>query len=146
MTIPEPAATIAPAPEDFLGTLRQKYGAEISPCGSRVICDPAPTDTDADFLVVLPSKKVVISDVVGELAGEGWNWEGSEHYQDCATNDFMSWRKGSANLIVTANSTFATRHKAATHLCKSLNLLSKADRIMAFQAVLYGNVVGGSST
>lgn len=110
----------------------------IEPCGSRVTCNPPPVGTDQDFLVVVPPREDVVSRVVGHLSTAGYHWEGSEHYQIVAGNDFMSWRKGDVNLIVTASPTFTKRHRAATHVCKRLNLLSKDDRVALFQAVLYG--------
>lgn len=51
----------------------------------------------------------------------------------------MSWRKGKLNFIVTKNEDFIRKHKLATYVCKSLNLLNKKHRILVFQAILYGN-------
>ena len=109
------------------------------PCGSRVTCSPAPTDTDADYLVVIPNTHGAVADAVGKLGEAGFKWEGGEHYQ-IAANTFMSWRKGDVNLIVTRNSSFAVKHGVATSICKKLNLMSKDDRIMVFKAVLYGTL------
>lgn len=114
---------------------------DVEPCGSRVTCDPAPVNTDRDFLVTLKSvtrADAAIADVVGALSDLGFVWEGSQHYQDMIGNYFMSFRKGDMNLIVTASLDFARRHRAATHVCKRLNLLEKKDRVALFQAVLYG--------
>jgi hypothetical protein len=109
----------------------------IEPCGSRVTCDPAPLDTDEDFLVEISPKETDVGEVVNCLGGLHFHWEGGEHYQ-MAADTFMSWRRGNVNLIVTANKRFADRHRTATWLCKRLNLLNKQDRIALFQAVLYG--------
>ncbi|MER9524013.1 hypothetical protein NKI96_10555 [Mesorhizobium sp. M0292] len=112
----------------------------VEPCGSRVTCNPAPTDTDEDYLVEMPSgREDSVSRIVSLLAEAGFRWEGTEHYQ-MAANEFMSWRRDDINLIVTANSDFARRHRAATHVCKRLNLMVKDDRIALFQAVLYGDI------
>jgi hypothetical protein len=127
---------------DMVKALRG-FGAVVEPCGSRVTCEPAPLDTDEDWLVVAPDAGA-ISNIVAALGYEQFVWEGSEHYQNAAASDFMSWRRDQTNFIVTANEHFATRHRAATHVCKTLNLLRKEDRIMVFQAVLYGNVHGGA--
>lgn len=116
-----------------------KLGCVVEPCGSRVTCSPAPVDTDEDFLVVVPAEEAKVSAVVGVLSEGGFKWEGNQHYQSVAASDFMSWRKGLANFIVTASEEFAVRHRAATHVCKRFNLLNKQDRIALFQAVLYGN-------
>ena len=119
----------------------EKIGCRVEPCGSRVTCSPPPADTDADYLVqILPGDngRDTVASVVNELSGAGFQWEGSEHYQDAA-GEFMSWRgDGNINLIVTADSVFADKHRTATALCKRLNLLDKRDRISLFQAVLYG--------
>lgn len=117
---------------------------KVEPCGSRVTCDPAPTDTDQDYLVQMPNRNGTISKAVSLLSGAGFRWEGGEHYQ-MAAGDFMSWRLGNINLIVTANANFAQRHRAATYVCKRLNLLNKQDRISLFQAVLYGNQWNGEA-
>ena len=116
----------------------QGVGADCTPCGSRVTCDPPPTDTDQDYLVVVPDESGKVGRVVDILHENGFAWEGSEHYQ-MAADTFMSWRKGDVNLIVTRNPEFARRHKLATAICKRLNLMRKADRIAVFQGVLYDN-------
>lgn len=122
------------------------YGCIVEPCGSRVTCTPAPVGTDEDYLVEISSADDrSISNVVGILSEHGFKWEGQAHYQDAANNDFMSWRQGDINLIVTANRRFAERHRAATYVCTRLNLLHKPDRIALFQAVLYGNKWDGVS-
>lgn len=121
-----------------------KLGCTVEPCGSRVTCNPAPTDTDEDYLVEVVGCD--ISDVVQTLSEFGFIWEGnhSEHYRDAAST-FMSWRKAEVNFIVTDEPGFAKNHRAATALCTRLNLMSKPDRIALFQAVLYGEIWDGES-
>jgi hypothetical protein len=113
-------------------------GSIIEPCGSRVTCNPPPTDTDRDFLVVVQNEDTVPS-IVSELSRLGFHWEGDVHYQTAASDGFMSWRSHDVNFIVTASADFARRHRSATALCTRLNLMGKQDRIALFQAVLYGN-------
>lgn len=115
-------------------------GCMVDPCGSRVTCSPPPADTDRDFLVMIP-QEYDVAHVITVLSDAGFAWEGSEHYRDAA-GSFMSWRRDDLNLIVTSNAEFATRHRAATGVCKRLNLLDKGDRVALFQAVLYGTLVG----
>lgn len=119
-----------------------KTFCEVEPCGSRVTCFPPHQNTDADYLVFVTSGKAQdVSNVVSLLQGNGYQWEGaSEHYQDVAGVGFMSWRKDDVNLIVSASRDFVRRHRAATAVCKRLNLSEKADRIALFKAVLYGEV------
>lgn len=120
----------------------QEIGCEISPCGSRVTCNPIPDEADTDFLVFCEND-VVVSRTVNVLSEHGFNWEGSEHYQQVASSSFMSWRsEHNVNMIVTSSMDFHRRHQAATALCKALNILEKERRIDLFQAVLYGNSIG----
>jgi len=119
-------------------------GVVITPCGSRVTCNPPVLDTDADYLVfVCPtfekSANNCLSDLVKYFDQNGFIWEGSEHYQDMSENSFTSWRKDNINLIVTKNYNFCKNHINATALCKALNLLDKRDRVTVFQAILYGS-------
>lgn len=118
-------------------------GAEVTPCGSRVTCNPAPVDTDTDYLVFVATDDH-LSKLFTYLDKEGWQWEGAtEHYQNVCANTFASFRRGSDNLIVTKNRDFVRLHKIATRICARLNLMEKPDRIMVFQAVLYGNTEWG---
>ena len=117
----------------------QAEGCEVTPCGSRVTCDPPPVNTDQDYLVLVPPGEDDVTSAVGILGDYKFLWESSEHYQTEAADGFMSWRKDYVNMIVTSNPEFAWKHRAATALCKRLNLQTKADRIALFQAVLYGN-------
>ncbi len=120
-------------------------GFTIESCGSQVTCFPPPGEkSDYDFLVtVIPETdggvQAAISNIVCILSETGWKWEGSpEHYQNQASNGFMSWRKGQFNLIITANQDWASRHRAATQVCKQFNLMEKNQRISVFKAALYG--------
>lgn len=130
------AATLA---IDVDAIAKKIHAIEWRLCGSRVTCSPAPENTDADYLVVIPDDNCLAADAAAELSNAGFQWEGKEHYQQ-ATNTFMSWRKGDVNLIVTRSRGFASRHGVATAICKKLNLMSKPDRIMVFKAVLYGTI------
>lgn len=127
-----------PVSEADVFSALSKMECTTEPCGSKVTCNPPP-DTDRDFLVVMPDDHEKIGNIVSSLSMMNFAWEGSEHYQDAA-GTFMSWRRDDLNLIVTSNVEFATRHRAATAVCKRLNLLEKPDRIAVFQAVLYGNM------
>lgn len=123
----------------------EKLGCEVTDCGSRVTCDPPPSGTDWDRLVACKDDDSVVAEVVSVLYSTGFAWEGdSEHYQVSARGGFMSWRRGEDNFIVIADAQLVRRHKAATALCRRLNLMAKADRIAVFQVVLYGKEWAGS--
>lgn len=134
------------------------FTRSVTAVGSRVTCNPAPTDTDADYLVLLmpfddlPDHEANaamgerIREVHEALKADGWELGGSRPDNDTLddrkeTCFFNSYTKAEVNLILTADQTFHRSFLAATVVCKDLNLLEKADRIKLFQAVLYGNSV-----
>lgn len=96
-------------------------------------------DTDEDFiLLVTPDQRSSFDQYLSE---NGWVLGGSDIPEESNILDqdkrFQSYTLGDKNLIVTASEAFYWRFIAATHVCKRLNLLNKADRIAVFQAVLY---------
>jgi hypothetical protein len=100
--------------------------------GSRYICNPAPTDTDDDYIVLDNAG------LSGWLAMEMFDLNTDpDRYQ--AIPDFMAWRLGDLNVIVALDQCFYDRFCAATELAKARNILAKDDRITLFQSVLYGN-------
>lgn len=110
--------------------------------GSRVTCDPAPTDTDEDHLVwVWPDDLDATLEAL-EAAG----YREAEAYATYAGNartdwgaNFLSLRNGEINILLTTSETFFRRFVAASSVAERLNLLDKEDRICLFQAVLYAN-------
>lgn len=103
------------------------------PVGSRVTCNPAPTDTDEDWLVLTPR------DAAESLIDAGFTQDGSpQFYTGNDNGGFRSWRRGGLNIVTTQDAVFFDRFQTATALAKRFNLLVKADRIALFQAVLYG--------
>ncbi len=112
--------------------------------GSRVTCNPPPTDTDDDWLYLVTDIVKFVDEakregyyVDGSLMG-GRNW-GEDNFA-CQNGIFVSLKHANdiSNLIVTSSQDFYSRFIAATYVCKRLNLLHKPDRIALFQAVLYG--------
>lgn len=97
--------------------------------GSRVICDPPPTGTDYD-VVVLEALEADPIDLTG--------W--TRTTPECSEYPprFVSWRKGEVNLIVTRDPDLYDKFVVATRLAKRFNLLKKEDRIALFRGVLYG--------
>lgn len=107
--------------------------------GSRETCNPAPTDTDEDFLCLVNSVFEFIK--VAKL--DGFEPYSGSHLMDesevADIPEFVSMRRGDMNIIATSDEEFYKRFKAASSVAKRFNLLDKADRIALFQAVLYGN-------
>lgn len=122
---PKLPETIAEALADVL--------VNAEPVGSRVTCDPAPTDTDEDWLALV--REVPVE----RLQEAGFGQEGSpEFYTGNDAGGFQSWRRGENNLITTQSDEFYRLFLTATYLAKRFNLLRKQDRIALFQAILYG--------
>ena len=117
-----------------------KYIEKHIPCGSRVTCNPPPTDTDRDWLVL--ANDAVWLDFCNCMLAAGWEIGGSQIPDEANTchpdHRFNSFVLGEDNIIATTSSVFFQRFEAATALSKRLNLLLKDDRIALFQAVLYG--------
>lgn len=98
--------------------------------GSNYVCDPPVTNTDKD--VVILSKPGYES----ALEAEGWSSSMSDIEYD-TQGDFVSWKKGDLNYIVTTHPLFYKKFVYATMIAKLLNLKQKSERIKLFQAVLY---------
>lgn len=100
--------------------------------GSRVICDPPPTDTDQDILVL------VTRIPFEELAKDGWVLGGSEILARKSDGEyaFVSFKKGELNYIITTSKAFYNHFWTATMLAKKYNLLDKNDRIELFDAIM----------
>ena len=106
---------------------------EIKRVGSRVTCNPAPTDTDEDWLVYTED----LSTLIGDCVEQGLTLEGSY-----AGDAFVSLRQGPTNVIITDRKEFFDKFMLATHVCKTLNVLDKQHRIVVFQAILYEKEYG----
>lgn len=105
------------------------FVTEILHTGSRVICDPAPTDTDDDYLVLLSSSKY--KPLKKFLLDDGFCIGGS----GVDDSEFLSLKKNDLNIIATHDMDFFTNSVKATKLAKALNLLKKEDRITLFRAI-----------
>lgn len=115
-----------------------KYMKKCVPVGSRVTCNPPPTDTDEDFLVLVAVEDW--NDLCGCLDYEGFEMEGSYAPEVGVTPDegFLSFRKGTVNFILTTSEEFFNLFMAATMEAKRLNLMLKEERVALFQKMLYG--------
>lgn len=113
--------------------------SRFEPVGSRVTCSPPPLDTDEDFLALVKDD----DEAWAELLSMGFETGTDRDYDGMASN-FISFKRGQTNVIVTEDEEWFKRFMAASHVAKRLNLLKKADRIALFQAVLYANTSEGS--
>jgi len=141
--------TNPPTPDDKLieRIVVMKEVHRFDPVGSRVTCDPAPNDTDIDYLIQVED----LGKFIQLMQEEGFERGGSElvdEYEFTGNPDqeFQSFKRGNLNLIATPSDLFYDRFLAASSVAKRLNLLDKADRIALFQAVLYGNQCGPKTT
>jgi hypothetical protein len=106
--------------------------------GSRVTCNPPPKDTDEDVLLLTDDLSMLIADCI-EV---GFTRDG-DHKASYPTG-FVSLRNGTMNFIVTDDEEFYKKFMLATHVCKSLNVMDKSNRIVVFQAILYDNAAPAS--
>jgi hypothetical protein len=110
---------------------------ELHLVGSRVTCDPPPTNTDRDVLCFVENKEAFAS--LAEKEGfEAAGYVQAEQLH-LTNSQFISLKNGECNLIVTDDLAFKNLFLVATRLAKRLNLLNRDDRVALFQAVLYGN-------
>lgn len=111
----------------------------IIPVGSRRTCNPAPTDTDNDFLVLWLSKNMQQLDEL--LEHNGFTCDESDAYDfDEGDSAFVSYKRASINLICCVDAEFFEQFLLATAVAKKLNLLDKSHRVTLFQAILYGEL------
>jgi hypothetical protein len=97
--------------------------AEIYPCGSRYVCNPPVLSTDVDFLVFSRTE------LREKLTSMGYR-KTSGYYPGA---NFLSWRKGAINLIVTGNVEEANSFNLATHICKAWNVRDKWNRLIIYE-------------
>lgn len=118
------------------------YALKIEPVGSRVTCNPAPTDTDQDYLVLFKNEDSFY-DAVEELRWDhGFEVCGDSDYfvpadEGFQESYFQSFRKGDLNYILTFHKGFFEDFMKATAIAKEYNLLHKHERVSLFQWVLY---------
>lgn len=101
------------------------------PVGSRVTCNPPPTDTDQDILCLVEPE---LAQALREwLDQKGWELEGE--YGNLS--DFDSYRGDvdgtEYNLILTESPDWFDKFMDATFECKKLNVMEKANRIAVFE-------------
>lgn len=104
------------------------------PVGSRVTCDPAPTDTDQDILCLVDPDEE--EGFFSWIEKHNWEFEGDEKYD---MDNFTSYRKAHFNLIITTKPQWFDAFLDATRECKEKNLLKKSERIEVFEKYIPQN-------
>ena len=113
-------------------------GAIIVPVGSRVTCNPPPMDTDEDYLLLVKDKEAAVKGLLSigfEHSTDPKKVAEYEALNEASQWSFTSLYLGDVNYIVTESEFFFERFLTATHVCKTLNLLRKEDRVMVFDAI-----------
>lgn len=109
---------------DDIGFLCGFYG------GSRVICDPPPTDTDRDLCLHVTD----VSNAVKLLEDAGWSRpDDLEEYPD-EYESFATLRKGDDNVMLFDNAYEFGAVWGATNAAQTMNLLEKSERYKLFEA------------
>lgn len=112
--------------------------------GSRVVCDPAPQDTDEDFVLFTSNLKGARAQL--EKLGYTYSSKDVEKYKDGNTDAFAMYNKFDAfrhpdnahNLIVVSNALDFKKWKVATLVAATLNITDKAKRVTLFRAIRSG--------
>lgn len=136
-------------PENIVSYVARLQGRMLA-TGSRVICNPAPTDTDEDWVVQVTSleRLKLFRDFLEE---DDWSRDKGEGYDNDSTADlfnedgelssFASFKKqvdGTTYNILLVGSHAAFRlWTTATGLAKAMNLTTKAERVELFRSILY---------
>lgn len=103
---------------------------ELAFVGSRVICTPAPTDTDLDILML--GNANMGPKYIGQTIGQ-WCDKHDGKYPD---GYFTSFRKGEVNLLLTFNRLWYMKFLKAVEVCKMLNVQDKKQRIKVHHMIL----------
>lgn len=115
-----------------------KLAVSITPVGSRVTCNPPPTNTDEDYLVFVYCFNNDDLNSLMHLVGATSDSDDEYRNEAGEPSAFKSYRLDNLNFIVTSDSVFHARFLAATSRAKELNLMLKSERVALFQTILYG--------
>ncbi len=104
--------------------------------GSSVICDPPVTDTDIDYVIY--TNEEVKLDTFLKCKGFTKSCADEQEY-DLEEEGFTCYRRENINLIIINERSWYRKWVLATKVARKLNLKVKADRVMLFRAILYGD-------
>lgn len=106
---------------------------EYAYVGSRVTCDPAPTDTDRDILVLIHKEHG--GHLFDQILCKGGEWCTMIDYGD--SMDAM--RLGDDNFIITDCPVYFQNFLRLTAVVKHLNIMDKETRHAVFKAMIDGD-------
>lgn len=99
--------------------------------GSRVICNPPPTDTDLDIMILVDKGAL---DYVHDDLINYYDYELGGSYVE--ESQWRSYKKDHFNLLFTDDPDYFEKFRQATTKAKELNLLKKEERIKLFTEYL----------
>lgn len=111
---------------------------EWQPVGSRETCNPPPTDTDQDVLILTEGRRYHM--LREELSANNWDRQFGDGYENLPSS-FVSYKQKHedgtlVNLILTSDISWFEKFMQAHFSCKEKNLLNKKDRIVEFKKFL----------
>ena len=140
-------------PDNIVSKVSRLQG-RILATGSRAICNPAPTNTDEDWVIQVTSleRLKLFRDFLTE---DGWEHNVGEQYEghmdlfseEGELSGFASFKKGVFEDETTYNILLVGSHAAfrlwttATGLAKAMNLTKKSERVDLFRAILYNEEI-----
>lgn len=98
--------------------------------GSSYVCDPPVTQTDTDYLVLVPDAPAYVDYLVKDC---GFTVSPTDSLS-CAP--FHSCRNGTLNIVATGSADYYRKAVSATASAKRLNLTRKEDRVSLTTSVL----------
>ena len=114
-------------PLDFLKPIVM----DMIPTGSRVICNPAPINTDEDWVIMCPSRNALER----ELVKQGYTRTSKRYYRVSSKITTYRHPDNDLNLIVTDSQDQFDRWREATEIATQQNLLKKEGRIKLFELI-----------
>lgn len=126
-SIPEPIQALVKTVNTWIEADNPFEGlVEVAPTGSRVICTPAVTDTEEDWIVFVPdSFSARAVDFLHTLGAT--NNEEQIHYPD----GIVLWL-GNLNIIIVTDYAMYMRWVAATYWARRFNIATKEERKLFF--------------
>ena len=107
------------------------FALAVEPYGSRVVCNPAPTNTDEDWIVL--AQNPYVDETLVKL---GFLRTDREYGHGDHGIPIHSYRSGDLNILVTTDREFFRRTMVATRLAQQFNLLDKKDRVALHEALV----------